>query len=279
MAASLTNAQRRFERQRLQIGVLGRAGQGKSTLLQQLSGLKGDVIPSGHKGHCTGARSLIVHEPQGTEPHARIHFYSPDHFLHEVIRPYFAYFGANAIASIGVVPESLDEFADAKLDQPQIQQQGGDPAAKLRHLQRYQQDLPRYKALLGSASKRVEHSEIRSYVAQEDSAGLPLAAFKAVALAEIFCHFPRTDIANLSLADMPGLGDTGVGQEEQLIRALAEDTDLALLIKLPDGQRQVWQDYDVQLYAMASKCWASLAHSRLDVAGAQSHPEQRRPLP
>jgi hypothetical protein len=55
---------KRFNRNRLQIGVLGRARQGKSTKLQCLTGLSSNVIPAGNSSHCTGARSIIINDPE-----------------------------------------------------------------------------------------------------------------------------------------------------------------------------------------------------------------------
>jgi hypothetical protein len=65
----------RFTRNTLNIGVIGRARQGKSRLLQSLSGLTATEIPTGSTEHCTGVRSLICHDPQQA-PHGEITFYS-----------------------------------------------------------------------------------------------------------------------------------------------------------------------------------------------------------
>lgn len=58
---TLRKLKRRFLRDTLNIGVIGRARQGKSLLLQTLSGLTSIQIPSGKGGHCTGVRSTIYH--------------------------------------------------------------------------------------------------------------------------------------------------------------------------------------------------------------------------
>jgi hypothetical protein len=51
----------RFSRDTLNIGVIGRARQGKSRLLQSLTGLSAAEIPDGDRQHCTGVRSTIHH--------------------------------------------------------------------------------------------------------------------------------------------------------------------------------------------------------------------------
>ena len=45
---ALENIKKRFTRTTINIGVIGRARQGKSRVLQSLSGLSGDVIPDGN---------------------------------------------------------------------------------------------------------------------------------------------------------------------------------------------------------------------------------------
>ena len=58
---TLDKLKTRFSRPTLNIGVIGRARQGKSRLLQSLTGLTKDEIPDGSGQHCTGVRSTIQH--------------------------------------------------------------------------------------------------------------------------------------------------------------------------------------------------------------------------
>ena len=62
----LTYLVTRLSRNTLNIGMVGRMGQGKSRLLQSLTGLTDDVIPTGAKGVCTSALTKIFHEPGST---------------------------------------------------------------------------------------------------------------------------------------------------------------------------------------------------------------------
>jgi len=59
----LSKLSSRFQRQTLNIGVVGRARQGKSRLLQSITGLGTGEIPDGNRQHCTGVRSTIHHNP------------------------------------------------------------------------------------------------------------------------------------------------------------------------------------------------------------------------
>lgn len=65
----------RFSRKTLNIGVLGMARQGKSRLLQTLTGLSNSEIPDGGNQHCTGVRSDIHHQKNITT-HAKVLFHT-----------------------------------------------------------------------------------------------------------------------------------------------------------------------------------------------------------
>jgi len=69
----------RFSRNTLNIGVIGRARQGKSRLLQSLTGLTSAEIPDGDRQHCTGVRSTIYHNPN-VETYGEVWFYSEQSF-------------------------------------------------------------------------------------------------------------------------------------------------------------------------------------------------------
>ena len=82
----LAQLNERFLRQTINIGVVGRARQGKSRLLQSISGLGNSVIPDGNGSHCTGAVSRLIYRPNQTT--ADVHFYSRTEFFEDMILPY-----------------------------------------------------------------------------------------------------------------------------------------------------------------------------------------------
>lgn len=244
LLGSMARARRRLQRPRLQIGVFGRAGQGKSTLLQVLTGLSDSVIPSGNIGHCTGARSLVVHDESAAQPWADIKFLTEQQFLETIIHPYF-----QSLKLPISLPTTVDDFQNQKIVLPETDR--ADHRSKFNHLDKYQRHLSSYRDLLSAAPRQVSADQIRQFVAQEDVDGQHLHWFRAVASAEIHCRFPLPDVTGLAFADMPGLGDTALGNEADLLRSLAEDVDLILLMKKPEGERKVWHDFDVQLYDVA----------------------------
>jgi energy-coupling factor transporter ATP-binding protein EcfA2 len=256
--ASLQKLQRRCDRNTLNIGVIGRAGQGKSRLLQSLSGLTTAEIPTGDRQHCTGVRSTIYHNPN-IEPYGEVTFHSEQSFLNEILAPYYTKL------NLGLRPFSLDEFAVAPLPPlPSDLSRQAEFGAMYEHLRRYRTHLNEYRPLLQNLSpRRIARSEIREYVAQDNSQGDRVYFnYLAVREAKIVCTFPQSDVGQIALIDMPGLGDTGLGDEERLIQTLGQEVDIVLFLRLPRPPRDYWADVDVQLYDIASSALNELPLKR-----------------
>ena len=106
---TIKELQTRFSRKTLNIGVLGMARQGKSRLLQTLTGLSNSEIPDGGNQHCTGVRSDIHHQENITT-YAKVLFHTEKSFLQEVIEPYYHKL------DLGTPPNTIEEF-DKKVPQ------------------------------------------------------------------------------------------------------------------------------------------------------------------
>ena len=233
--------------------MIGRAGQGKSRLLQSLSGLS-DEIPTGDRSHCTGVRSTIHHNPN-VETYGEIWFHSERSFLNEVINPYYEKL------RLGVKPFALDEFARNPL--PPLHQDFSGQAeygSMYEHFRKYHTNFDKYKHLLRETSPyRISKEQIREYVAQDDPDGQRVFFnYLAVQEAKIVCSFPNTDVGQITLIDMPGLGDTGLGDAERLIQILGQDVDIALFVRMPRPPRDYWADVDVKLYDTARSALTDL---------------------
>jgi hypothetical protein len=243
---ALGKLKNRFSRNTLNIGVIGRAGQGKSQLLQSLSGLS-DEIPTGDRSHCTGVRSTIHHNPN-IETYGEIWFHSERSFLNEVINPYYEKL------RLGVKPFALEEFARNPLPPLHHDFSGqAEYGAMYEHFRKYHTNFDKYKHLLREASPhRISKDQIREYVAQDAPDGQRVFFnYLAVQEAKIVCSFPNTDVGQITLIDMPGLGDTGLGDAERLIQILGQDVDIALFVRMPRPPRDYWADVDVKLYDTA----------------------------
>jgi len=98
----------RYSRDAINIGVLGTAGAGKSKLLQMISGLGNEYIPSDYGPSCTGTLSTIEYEtdlPDNQDVYVYIEFKSVETVLEEV-RAIYARLFKN--------PTQLNEIADIR---------------------------------------------------------------------------------------------------------------------------------------------------------------------
>jgi energy-coupling factor transporter ATP-binding protein EcfA2 len=239
----------RFTRATLNIGVAGRAGQGKSTLLQKITGLTTEEIPSGNKGHCTGAPSIIVNH-ESNETFAEITFHTAQSFLDTVIAPFFQRL------NLGVKPDTLDQFAEARISE-KATAESKDPTTDAEHLKKLEslhENLARYRTLLTGEKRRITRDEIRSYVAQEDASGnQKLTNWIAVQMATIYCQFPHADLGAIAVADTPGLGDFLSGAEDRLVATVGKSLDVVLFVRRPPAGRPVIDPADTGLYGLISR--------------------------
>ncbi|MBD1945513.1 hypothetical protein H6F50_24720 [Coleofasciculus sp. FACHB-712] len=253
--AALTKLRSRFSRNTLNIGVVGRARQGKSRLLQSLTGLSTAEIPDGDDQHCTGVRSNIHHNAD-VETYAEVWFHTEYSFLDEVIAPYYKQL------NLGSRPRSIQEFADFPLPElpRELAERPALAAAKYDHLCRYHQNFNKYRnTLLETSPRRIPQHEIREYVAQ-DTVDRRRIYFNYLAVREvkIVCPFPNLDIGQIALVDMPGLGDTGIGDAERMIKILGQDIDAVLFVRMPKSTGDFWAKEDVELYDIANSALTDL---------------------
>lgn len=237
----LSKLSSRFQRQTLNIGVVGRARQGKSRLLQSITGLVSGEIPDGDRQHCTGVRSTIRHNSH-VETYGEVWFYTERSFIHEIISPYYT------ALDLGQNPISIQDFANNPL--PTLRLEGAENQAKYEHLKGYHIHFCEYSHLLKSPSPRnIRQDEIRQYVAQDTLEGERIYFnYLAVKEVKIVCQFPNKELGQIAVVDMPGLGDTGIGDETRMVQALAEDVDFVLFVKMPKPSGDYWADVDVKLY-------------------------------
>ncbi|MDY7007838.1 MAG: hypothetical protein SWX82_28855 [Cyanobacteriota bacterium] len=243
----------RFSRDTLNIGVVGRARQGKSRLLQSLTGLTTAEIPDGSGQHCTGVRSTIHHNP-AFETSGEVWFYNERSFLDEVIMPYYDQL------KLGVKPITVEEFASKPLPELPGNQNGAEVGAKYEHLRGYHVHVDKYRDLLRESSpRRITKEEIREYVAQDNLDGERIYYnYLAVQEVKIVCNFPNSEVGQIALVDLPGLGDTGIGDEERLLKTLGQDIDLVLFVRMPKSSGDFLGDVDVKLYDIARSALVDL---------------------
>lgn len=239
----------RFARQTLNLGVVGRARQGKSTLLKSLSGLDDEAIPTG-RDFTTGAASMMLNEPsmQAGDARGTMYFHDESSFLRDVLRPYWQ----PELSLVSTPPPlSVEHFRSMKLPE----KPGADcrdpvtGATLLKELHKTQRDLPEFAARLnGGVQAEVPRGEIRGFVAQTDTTGKTLSTWRAVRRAEIRCAFPKREAGRIALVDTPGLGQIAIGLEDYVRETLGNTLDFVLFVRLPPEQGPVVEKQDTELY-------------------------------
>ncbi len=245
---NLDNLIRRFSRSTLNIGVIGVMGDGKSTLLQKLSKLNDEVIPTRQGGKaCTAARSIICHQDTG-KTYAKVTFHTKDSFLVEIIEHYYKKL------RLGAIPATFDEFADNMLPQLSADASQTYKNTYKRFKEDYWSRAHDYKSLLDTVLSSVTKEEIKKYVAQDyDSEDqLTNAECLAVRQVEIFCTFSNRHVGKIALVDIPGLGDFRLGDEKLLLQTMEQDVDAVLFIRKPRKERAQWEPRDAHLYDLAN---------------------------
>ncbi|WP_373549803.1 dynamin family protein [Haliscomenobacter sp.] len=248
------NIQIRFARQTLNIGVVGRMGQGKSTFLQSISALTDEHIPAKSGQACTSTQSVIYHTE--SKEFAKVYYYNEKDFINEVLYPYYS--NLDNIKGLGKsnLPSSLSEFEKTSFKPlGDIQGLSSKKEGWYNNLLKLHSNIADYKNLISSDFEEINISKIKEFVQytyNEKNDDIASYRYVAVKKIEIFTKFPDNNVFQLGLIDIPGLGDTRLGDEERMIRALGEDVDIILFIRKPDKDRNQWQDVDTNLYDIAS---------------------------
>lgn len=225
---------KRFSREHIHLSFVGKAGQGKSLVMQQLSGLDGKIIPSADGSDCTGAKSVITNDDTD-EITAVITFYTPTEMVaivNKYLQDIFA--GKEApIAAVSDIPKLKSRDLQAKLDMKRAEAN-----SKFKHLQNYIDHYEEYAAALGQ-SLTIPAESIEEYVAQYKSDDLTRRYYKFLGVkgADIHCRFPYADCGKIVLVDTIGLGATSLGVEEGMLCAVREDSDGILYMFRPDALR------------------------------------------
>ncbi|MEV4412748.1 hypothetical protein [Catellatospora sp. NPDC049609] len=247
--AELASAQARVSRPTVNIGVSGRARNGKSTLLQSLSGLGDGQIPARAGGAVTAVRSRIYHSTNRRE--ATLTMHTEQSFCDDVIAPYHQ--------ALGIAPELATLAELAKTDYAEVHQRIKDRTdfpslgPMLRRLQEMQAALGSFRGLLTGQQRTVPLDQLRPWVAYPAEADDTNRPYLAVRDAVIHCEFPVTDVASLGLIDLPGLGELVPNAEEHHLAGLHNDVDFVLVVKRPADTNTIWSAEDGQALGLIGK--------------------------
>lgn len=235
----------RLRRESINIGVAAKAGQGKSQMLQMLTGLGNDQIPTGGGGACTAVRS-IVHNCATQK--AVVHYLTPTEILEKKVYPSYAPAGSTPFAlGLAGKPTSLDEFLTKPLSTVE-------PADRLPTqgvnnwndnvipLQRDLNANPELRQLLGNAPEEIPMNEVRKFLVKDNNEKL----HNVVDYVELWTPFEVGLPEGLTVYDLPGLEDPTPGIREDMLESVKNDADVVFFLLKPptNGERTLWTDAD-----------------------------------
>lgn len=234
----------RLARDTVNIGVSGQARVGKSTLLQSVSGLGDDQIPTGQALPVTAVRSRIFHAPDLRRATLRLHSF--DTFVTDVIAPYHAELD---VAGLPGTPEEFRYWPYPKPDDSPEDRPSW--VTMLNRLRAMQQSFPTYEHDLTGGERVVPLEELRPWVAyptnaEEQQPGPVARRYLAVRDVRIDCPFPHAQVRHLGIVDLPGLGEFAARADEHHVGGLQNEVDVVLLVKRPVEGMAYWGDADAR---------------------------------
>lgn len=245
----------RFSRESINIAVIGGARQGKSKLLQTISGLDDRVIPAFTSSDCTGTTSMIRNVPGGSLC-AEISFRTEKDMM-QIIQTYLD-------AILGKDEERIESYREiAKIDLDGIEERlGGNPeVVKFEHLKKYVQKFEEWSSYVEAGKIEIvkDPDEIKKFVAQHngkdenDPDRENYFRYLAVKKAVVSCEFNYADAGKIILQDTIGLGDTSLGIEEAMFDTIQRDSDAAIIVKRPEVASGRFDKSDSDLYELLNK--------------------------
>ncbi len=233
--ASIANLTQRFSKETINIGVAGKARQGKSTLLQKISGLSNKEIPTSDELPCTGAKSKIYHSEEA--PYAKVEFYSKEEFLKEILHAYYDKLDFSKPFSLKRFTDPLPELDDRRSDDRNLDK------AVYEKLKFIHDAFPEFSEFLSKPPKLLELDGIIDYVTQSGGR----TRYLAVKTANIYTKFPNHDVTGLCLVDLPGL-EAAQGHEKKLVGSLEHEVDAVIFVKSPDVLGTDWEQADYSVF-------------------------------
>lgn len=239
----------RLRRDSINIGVAGKARQGKSQILQMLTGLGDAQIPTGDGDFCTAARSVVRN---GDAQSATVFFLSESDLLSKKVFPSFAPIGTKyGVGLDSRKPGNLSDFMkDVYPTQKEIQESGATSTAqqnweKVLALQSDLNDAS-LRSRLGASPESVNMDSIRNYLVKDEGQ----KAYQVVDHVEIVTPFPGNLPKGMTVYDIPGLEDPTPGIKAAMLESIKNDADIVFFLRLPAASGDGWGEPDDDAFDM-----------------------------
>lgn len=213
-----------------------------TTLLQTIAGLTDQQVPTGTGIPVTAVRSRLRHST--THLRAILTLHSFETFRDQILEPY------HKELKLSSCPTTLKDFQSFNYSEPNILSGNTQHSSTtlLERLRKMQKGLPSYSADLTGETREVSLQGLRSWVAyptnEEEKNPNCSRRYLAVRDVLIECRFQAADVENLTIIDLPGLGELDANTEEYHVAGLKNEVDLVLLVKRPVEGMAFWKKED-----------------------------------
>ena len=236
-------AVKRLSRESINIGVAGKARQGKSQVLQMLTGLNDKQIPTGDGGYCTGSRSVIRNAGKNL---AQVYFKESADLMQQIILP--------LCTSLGVSPRpgSVRSFVQTSLPAQPNDIDKVNEWNNLDELQRDLRDNPELMEKLDAQPIEVDFNDLRRYVTKDEGDKW----FQVVDHVYVETCFDSGLPQGMKVFDLPGLEDPTQGVLETMLTSIKKDADIVFLMRKPDPMGDDWGQGDIKINNDLQKIYA-----------------------
>ena len=236
----------RLRRDSINIGVAGKARQGKSQILQMLTGLGDAQIPTGDGGFCTASRSIVKN---GDSQSATVFYLDATKLLGDKVYPSYEPVGTSDVAlGLSPRPSSVDAFLKTEL--PTVSDTASVEALenwkKVRTLQKDLRAHPELVKRLGASPESIDIGTVRNYLVKDNGE----ANYQVVDHVEVVTPFAGDLPKGMTVYDLPGLEDPTPGIRETMLKSVSEDADIVLLLRMPKNTGDDWDAADLRTMNM-----------------------------
>lgn len=241
----------RLRRDSINIGVAGKARQGKSQILQMLTGLGDKQIPTGDGGFCTASRSIVRN---GKAQSATVFFLTETKLLKDKVDPSYDPVGTSPVAlGLSPKPTSIAAFVTSEL--PAVSDTASVEALenwkKVKALQKDLRANPGLVSKLGDSPESVLLDTVRKYLVKDNGE----ADYQVVDHVEIVTPFEMDLPMGMTVYDLPGLEDPTPGIRETMLKSVSEDADIVLLLRMPKNTGDDWDAADLRTMNMLKEVY------------------------